>query len=268
MSNIQLLSLDLDGTLLNNQKRISDENLDALLAAKSKGVKIVINTGRPMVSTVEYLSTLDLFGENEYSITYNGGLVQRNDGAVLSKNVLSREEVTNIVKMAEAADFPCDIISNDICYTIEFGRKSQLSYVNNTLDFRQISFDQLPQEAEFNKIIVSADTADLDLLQASLSDDFIQNFAIYRTREILLEFMPKGISKASGLENLCAYLDIPASDVLAMGDEDNDVPMLLWAGLGIAPANSKPAALAAADEISAFTNDESSVAEAVKAHVL
>ncbi|GAB2025690.1 Cof-type HAD-IIB family hydrolase [Lactovum odontotermitis] len=271
MSNIRLLSLDLDGTLLDSQKRISNRNLDALMAAKAKGVKVVINTGRPMVSTLEYLSTLDLYGAGEYSITYNGGLVQRNDGSVLSKTLLTREEVLQIIEMAEAADFPCDIISNDICYTIEFGRESLLSYVNNTLDFRKISLEQLPLEAEFNKIIISAENEELDALQASINEEdeaISRNFEIFRTRDVLLEFMPKGISKATGLEKLCDYLDIPASDVLAMGDEDNDVPMLLWAGLGIAPANSKAAALAAADEISAFTNDENTIAEALKAHVL
>ncbi|MDR2977243.1 MAG: Cof-type HAD-IIB family hydrolase [Streptococcaceae bacterium] len=268
MLNIQLLSLDLDGTLLNSQRRISDENINALMKAKSKGVKIVINTGRPLVSTLEYLSLLNLYGSNEYSITYNGGLVQKNDGTILSKKLLSYEEVEQIAAMARKRDFPCDIISDDSSYTIEFGRKSKLSYVNNTLSFQKISLDQLPQKAEFNKVIISAESIELDRLQNEIDTDFLNSFEVFRTAPVLLEVMPKGVSKATGLEKLCEYLEIPAAAVLAMGDEANDAPMLRWAGLGIAPANAKKVAQEAADKISDFSNDEDTIAEALKTFVL
>ena len=79
MTDIKLLALDLDGTLLNADKKISQRNREAIFAARAKGVKVVLTTGRPL-KAMEYL--LDELGTaglvDEYTITFNGGLVQRN----------------------------------------------------------------------------------------------------------------------------------------------------------------------------------------------
>ena len=85
---IKLVAIDLDGTLLNEQKLISDENKQALAQAKQQGVKIVLCTGRPLAAMAHYLQELGLVDEGDYSITFNGGLVQKNDtGEIMEKKV-------------------------------------------------------------------------------------------------------------------------------------------------------------------------------------
>ncbi|MGZ7230719.1 HAD-IIB family hydrolase, partial [Streptococcus pyogenes] len=80
---IKLIALDLDGTLLNGKKEISESNKKALQEARQQGVKVVITTGRPLPAVEAFLRELDLMHPDEYSITFNGGLVQTNDGGIL-----------------------------------------------------------------------------------------------------------------------------------------------------------------------------------------
>ncbi|MBB5888304.1 Cof-type HAD-IIB family hydrolase [Lactovum miscens] len=268
MSNIKLIALDLDGTLLNSKKKISKKNIEAIQKARAQGVKVVFDTGRPLVSLLEYLSTLELFGNKEYTIANNGGIIQRNDGILISQTLLSYEEVKKIAGVAESQGLPIDIVSGDICYTVETAVKTLLTYVNNTLTFHKVKFSEVPKNADFNKVIISAKCEVIDSLSKKFEDEFSDFYDIFRTRDILLEFMPKGVNKGTGLEKLCKELGLKSDQVLAMGDEDNDAPMLSWVGLGIAPANSKDKARVAADQISAYSNDEDAVAHAIYKYVL
>ena len=90
MTKISLIALDLDGTLLNSEKKISPRNRAALAAAQAQGVQVVLTTGRPLKAMdflLEELGTAGLKEEN--TITFNGGLGQRNNGEILSKVVLA-----------------------------------------------------------------------------------------------------------------------------------------------------------------------------------
>ena len=80
--------------------------------------------------------------------------------------------------------------------------------------------------------------------------------------------MPKGVHKAAGLNQLVKHLGLSSENVMAMGDEENDLSMLKWAGLGVAMANGVAIAKEIADAVTSRTNDESGVAEAVKKYIL
>lgn len=77
MFDIKILALDLDGTLFTTEKTVTDANKEALKAVRDKGVKVVITTGRPLKAIGNLLEELDLVNEEDYSITFNGGLVQK-----------------------------------------------------------------------------------------------------------------------------------------------------------------------------------------------
>jgi HAD superfamily hydrolase (TIGR01484 family) len=74
---IKLIAIDLDGTLLDGKKRISERNKQALQQAKAQGIKVVLCTGRPLRAIEPFLHELELQDEGDYSITFNGGLVQK-----------------------------------------------------------------------------------------------------------------------------------------------------------------------------------------------
>lgn len=107
---IKLIALDLDGTLLTSDKRISEANKKALQAARERGVHVVLTTGRPLQAIGTFLEELDLLGENQYSITFNGGLVQENTGRVLDKVGFTIEDVRTIRRVTNDLDLPLDIL--------------------------------------------------------------------------------------------------------------------------------------------------------------
>ena len=95
MADIKLIALDLDGTLLNSDKKISDRNLATLKLAQEQGTKIVLTTGRPLKAMEFFLNELGLANQaDEYTITFNGGLVQRNTGEILYKTVFAYDDVS------------------------------------------------------------------------------------------------------------------------------------------------------------------------------
>lgn len=115
---IKLVAIDLDGTLLNEQKLISDENKQALAQAKQQGVKIVLCTGRPLAAMAHYLQELGLVDEGDYSITFNGGLVQKNDtGEIMEKKVMEVSDIQRLYKLAQQLDLPLDVLSDNVVYS-------------------------------------------------------------------------------------------------------------------------------------------------------
>ena len=117
---IKLIAIDLDGTLLTDDKKISDKNKTVLTQAKEQGVKVVICTGRPLFAIEPYLDRLELRDEGDYSITFNGSSVQKNDtGETLLAHSLSFDEVSRVANVMMSLNLPLDIISVDTVIHLE-----------------------------------------------------------------------------------------------------------------------------------------------------
>ena len=130
------------------------------------------------------------------------------------------------------------------------------------------SIDDIPQDIVYNKVVTVCEGAFLDSQIGKLPDHLYQAFEVFKSREIILEVMPKGVHKAAGLRLLTDYLALDRSQVMAMGDEENDLSMLEWAGLGVAMANGVPQVKAVAKAVTTKTNEESGVAEAIHKYIL
>ncbi|MCC9760739.1 HAD-IIB family hydrolase, partial [Streptococcus agalactiae] len=117
-------------------------------------------------------------------------------------------------------------------------------------------------------IVSVIDATYLDQQIAKLPDRLKVDYEMFKSRDIILELMPKGVHKAVGLELLTKHLGLDSSQVMAMGDEANDLSMLEWAGLGVAMANGIPEAKAIAKATTICNNDESGVAEAIGKYIL
>ena len=99
---IRLIAIDLDGTLLQDDKTISERNKRVLKEVKRRGMKVVICTGRPLKAIEHILQELQLLDDEDYSITFNGGLVQKNaSGEILAKTSFSLEEVRQLAKVVK-----------------------------------------------------------------------------------------------------------------------------------------------------------------------
>lgn len=267
---IKLIAIDLDGTLLNSKKEISPRNKVALKQAKEAGVKIVICTGRPLVAIEKYLEELNLLEEGDYSITFNGGLVQKNKtGEIIEKALMPLEDIHDLHQLAVELNVPLDVLSDGLVRQLATSEDHFSIYgeLNNLLTFESFELVQLNKEHIFNKAVVAIDADYLDEQITKIPAGFHERFEIIKTRANLLEFMPKGITKAYGISLLGQDLDIKQEEMMTIGDEENDLPMIQYAACGVAMANAiervKEAAAIITDD-----NDHDGVAKAIEKFVL
>ena len=120
----------------------------------------------------------------------------------------------------------------------------------------------------YNKIVSCTEKELLDASLDKIPESYFDQFEIFKTQAKLLEFMPKGINKAYGLTQLINQLNLKPENVMAMGDEANDLSMISWAGYGVAMANAVPAVKEEARIISDLTNDQHAVAHIIEKYVL
>ncbi|WP_086348586.1 Cof-type HAD-IIB family hydrolase [Candidatus Enterococcus clewellii] len=267
---IKLVAIDLDGTLLNSQKQISDKDKKTLSLAKEQGVKIVICTGRPLAAIVGYLDELGLNEPGDYSITFNGGLVQKNDtGEIIEKALMPLEHIHELYELAVSLNIPLDVLSEGTVLHLPTSEEYPSIYgrLNNLLTFEPIVLTEMAADRIYNKAVVAIDEEYLDEQIKKIPAEFYERYEVIKTRSNLLEFMPKGITKAYGISLLARDLAIKQEEVMTIGDEENDLPMIEYAGIGVAMENAVEMVKKAADVITK-NNDQSGVAEAVKEYVL
>ncbi|SJZ48043.1 hypothetical protein SAMN02745116_00460 [Pilibacter termitis] len=254
---IQLIAIDLDGTLLKNDKTISKENKKVLRLAKEKGVKIVITTGRPLKAIHHILEELNLLDEGDYSITFNGGLVQKNaTGEILDKITMSLSSIQEIYQALFSLHLPCDVVSDGEVYQLPSDRISLYEAATPFLNFHKVKPEELQETTIYNKIICATEPDYLDEKAAQLPSVIREKYEVIKSRDILLEFMPKGVTKAYGIAHLAEILGISQSEIMAIGDEENDLSMIEYAGVGVAMANAVPMIQSAADVITRSNEDD------------
>lgn len=268
---IKLIAIDLDGTLLTDDKKISDKNKTVLTQAKEQGVKVVICTGRPLFAIEPYLDRLELRDEGDYSITFNGSSVQKNDtGETLLAHSLSFDEVSRVANEMVSLNLPLDIISVDTVIHLETAKEPYTSIyesMNPLLKVEHATLDTLDKNRLFNKMVVAVETSYLDEKLAQLPKELLEEFNIMKSRDNLLEIIHKEASKAAGIDELANYLGIKQSEVMAIGDEENDFSMIEYAGLGVVMENGSQGVKDIAKFVTK-SNQEDGVAHAVEKFVL
>lgn len=269
---IKLVAIDLDGTLLNKQMEISKENLEAIKKAQELGIKIVIATGRPYVFTKVFNEILHL--DTPY-IMFNGAMVRNletND--IISNHTLSKETVLKTLTLLEDTSTPYMVYSDDVVYYKPCDRVSYLMKMSKKIreeiraSFVEVEdFHELANTHDFNKIlVVEQDKTKYEKIHASLSN-IKDNFDICRSSSFYIEVIPPGISKKEGIKTLSEYYNISPNEIMALGDQENDVEMISYVKYGIAMGN----AIEQVKEVSydvTLSNEESGVSHTIKKYIL
>ncbi len=249
---IRLAAFDLDGTLVGHDLKLSPRVKAAIARAQAQGVVVTLATGRGPSPTDQFAAELGLTAP---LICFQGGIVyDYRAGKVLHETRLDPEVVPIIVKLAEERGWNLQFESPDMIYLPrESNHPEALFDLLKVSNWKRVDnfLTDLPETP--HKFILSLhDTAERDALAAELKASFDKTLAaitVVPSHPILVEGLPRGMSKATGLEWLAAHLNVSREEVLAVGDNDNDAEMLKWAGVGVAMGNCSPAARAAADWI-------------------
>ncbi len=264
----KLVAIDIDGTLLNSKNIISQRNHSAIQAAKKKGVKIVLATGRPMDGIKCYLSELNLLEKGDYAVAFNGALVQdSHNGAVLSKKGLTLDELNYLYNLSLELEVNIHALTPSRCITPKYSKYSQHEADINKIPLDIVDFNTLNKDTEIIKAMYIDEKEILDRVVANLPEVVYEKFTILRSAPFFLEFLNKEVNKGIGVAALAESLGIKKEEVICIGDAGNDLHMVEYAGLGVAMSNAFPELKDAADYIT-HSNDEDGVAHVIDKFIL
>jgi Cof subfamily protein (haloacid dehalogenase superfamily) len=255
-----LIASDVDGTLLDNDEKVTARTRAAVQAAVDAGVTFVLATGRPprWVHPV-----VDALGLAPMAVCANGAVIYdpATDRIVstrtLSADVLGElaEIATRVIPGAGLAVERVGRSAHDAA-TPQFVSSPGYEHAWLNPDNTEVSIEDLLSAPAIKLLIRKAGARSSDMAAELSKHIGLQGDITYSTNNGLVEVVPLGISKATGVEELARPLDIAAEEIVAFGDMPNDVPMLEWAGLGVAMGNAHPEAVAAADEVTAPNTDD------------
>ena len=270
---IQLVAIDLDGTLLRDDKSLSQENVDAIKEAIEQGVQVVICTGRTLPS-IQYLSKQLPQGHgDEYLILQNGAVIhQLPDLNIVHETILTegdRQAIYDIFKEYRSEEVQMVAFDPDKLYLVD-DETANPTVVQDaetlSTDITLAKFEEVLNLETLYKIVVFGGVEFIDDYLEKIPNDLYEQVHIVRSLPVAIEFIPKLANKANGLNALIQQLDIKAENIMTIGDELNDYEMVKMAGLGVAMENGHPEVKRVADELT-LTNNENGVAHAIRKFV-
>ncbi|WP_447408864.1 sugar-phosphatase [Weissella confusa] len=267
---IKLITIDIDDTLVNTAKQVTPRVKAALQEATAQGVKVVLTTGRPLPGVQEYLDELGLnHQDDQYAITYNGGVVQTTNGEELGGKELAYSDYLRLREVADELGAYLQVETIDAAYTsakeINYWASRENFLIKMPLIIKPV--DEMDPNDHYVKFMFIGDEADIDSWRDALPADVKDAYYIVKSTPQHLEFMHKDATKGSGLLTLAAKLGIDQSETMALGDQQNDITMIEAAGLGVAMGNAVPEVKAVAD-VETTTQNTDGVGVAVEKWVL
>ena len=264
MNVYRLIAVDMDGTLLNNKKEITHATLDGINKMISKGFVFCLSTGRPYYGVKKYCEEID--GDIPL-ILYNGAIVtfSKTNKVLLSTN-LTADQSKRIIDIINHYDGTFIFWSNEKLYVNKINDYTTNYFGISKATPTLIDKDFIIPHGEITKIIWFDEAEKLVEYQKTVLKD-IKDVNFFTSQPIFLEFVSQGISKAKAMEIIGKFYGISVSEMIAIGDGCNDIPMLEYAGLGVAMANADSLVKDKADYITS-SNEEDGVLKVINEFIL
>ena len=266
----KLLVLDVDGTLLNDEREISKRTLAALLKVQQMGVRIVLASGRPTYGLMPLAKTLELGNYGGFVLSYNGcQIIKAQNGEILFERRINPEMLPYLEKKARKNGFAIFTYHDDTLITDspdnEYIKNEAL--LNNLKIIREDEFSTAIDFAPCKCMLVIDKEKALIGLEQHWEKRLAGTLDAFRSEPYFLEVVPCGVNKANTLGALLEHLGVTREEVIAVGDGVCDVTMLQLAGMGVAMGHSQDSVKVCADYVTA-SNEEDGVALAVEKLIL
>lgn len=266
----KLLVLDVDGTLLNDEREISKRTLAALLKVQQMGVRIVLASGRPTYGLMPLAKTLELGNYGGFVLSYNGcQIIKAQNGEILFERRINPEMLPYLEKKARKNGFAIFTYHDDTLITDspdnEYIKNEAL--LNNLKIIKEDEFSTAIDFAPCKCMLVSDKEKALIGLEQHWEKRLAGTLDAFRSEPYFLEVVPCGVNKANTLGALLEHLGVTREEVIAVGDGVYDVTMLQLAGMGVAMGHSQDSVKVCADYVTT-SNEEDGVALAVEKLIL
>lgn len=271
---IKVIIMDVDGTLLNNQKKLTPKTKEALIKAQRNGVKVILASGRPTSGLMDLGKELEMDKHNGLFVSFNGSKVLDCE----TMNVLFDEPMTveqgkavlehmkkfYVRPMIDKGEY---MYVNDV-YDCDIKSKGQtiniIKYESRGGKFLLCEHNDLSAFVDYplNKILTAGDDDYLQANYKEMMEPFKDTLHCVFTAPFYFEFTAEGIDKAKALDTVLKPMGYKQEDMIAFGDGHNDISMVKYAGTGVAMSN----AVQELKDISQYitlSNDEDGIAEAL-----
>ena len=283
---MKILFTDLDGTLLDDNKDISQRDFDSINRMIAQGHKFVVTTGRPLVSAKRIAEKYGFVQPGFYLVSFNGGLIYDcGTGESILTRRISVDDVKFIMDAAFRAGMHAHTYAGDLVVSEHeteqlktYCRLMQMDYVV-VKDIREyfgtISTGTVPG-SPINvvvkppikvNIITPLDHSSLVDFRAEMRKTTAEKLFDVFSKPEMLEFSDLKSNKGDAVRFMADFYKVPLADTIAVGDEENDCPMIEAAGVGVAVANASQVAKDAADYVTECDNNHSALTEVIEKFV-
>lgn len=232
----KLFVTDMDGTLLNSQRKITDKVKLAIKKAVKAGVIFTVATGRMHISALPYVQEL---GIDVPVITYNGALIKYASGDEVFASYLDKQLVQSLVDYAQEQNIHIQLYSDDKLY---YSQENELSKFYQTAagvtghpvgDALVEYMDKVPK-----LLLIGRNPEEADRAARDIAAKFAGQIVAVKSTPIYVELIKPGINKASAIAKMAEIYKVPSEAILAIGDSNNDITMLQAAHYGVAMGNA------------------------------
>ena len=275
---IKAIVLDIDGTLLTSEKKISEKTKQSLIRAQKKGVKVILASGRPTSGMLSLAKELLMDVYEGFLVSYNGAVamdclthqpifskVIPNDSA---KKILNHLKQFQLIPMIndETYMYVNDVYNNQL--QLPDGPFNIIEYESRGGQFLLCEVKDLAEFVDFPlyKILIAGDPEYLQQNHLAIKEPFLDQVTAAFSAPFYLEFTMKGIDKAKALNEIAAQLSITQNEILSFGDGQNDRSIIEYAGTGIAMGNAVDELKEIADDVT-LSNDEDGIAVALEKYL-
>lgn len=256
----KLVAIDLDGTLVTDDKKLTSRTIISLKKALNKNVKIMITSARSFYRLERYIDELDLRRKNQYTICFNGAMIVENssNNVLYSKN-LDNKEVKEIISLGKRLNIPIMLYSKNAHIAEQtpdvIKKNKNAKGINLKIEkFNEIDFNR--EDNYIYKIVFMDKSERITKVRKNIPKEIINKYEVTSSVPEYIEFVKKGIKKSEAIKFIMKECQIQQEEVIAVGDGENDIEMIKFAGIGVAMGNANNYVKENADYITTSNNDD------------
>lgn len=260
----QLIAFDIDDTLLNTQKQMTPLTKAALMQAQENGVRLAVASGRLPYGVRPFAKELDIRRGGGYYLSFNGAAIFNSRDQLIGSSYLDSRYIKPVYDILRPTNVTTMVHKGDMIYADK--KVNDYTRIESEVIGLQLNtVDDLPAFIDWpiHKFLLAGDPQELKETEQKLIEALGGEVDIYLSAPWFLEVMPKGVTKGTGLLQICADAGIPPEATVAFGDSYNDIGMLQAAGVGIAMGNAEEAVKASAHMVTADC-DHDGIAKALE----
>lgn len=246
----KLIATDIDDTLLNRKKELTDKTRSALIQAQKNGYIVAVASGRLPYGVRPFAGALEVGRYGGYYMGFNGGAVMNSRDELIGAGYLDSKYIEPVYEILRPTGATTMVHKGDMIYADN--KVNDYTHIESDVIGLPLNVvDDLPSfiDWDIHKFLISGEPEELKEIESRLISALGSEVDIYLSAPWFLEVMPKGINKGTGLKRICDDAGVDIAEAIAFGDSYNDIFMLRDAGLGIAMGNAEEAVKESADMV-------------------